>query len=404
MNLAGVSLVDWILLAVIVVFAWAGWRRGFIAGLLSFVGFIGGGLLAAFLLPDLIVERTDSGFIRVAALAISIIVCAVLGQMLTSLLGRRLRGVLTWRPVRFVDSLAGAALNVLGVAIVGWIVVSAVAYLPESTVTTSIRQSPVLIGLDKLVPDIARNAFTGLRDSVGATAMPRVFSGLAELTGPDVQNPDPKTSLAPAVQAARSAIVRVTGDATKCRSELSGSGFAIAPGYVITNAHVVAGVDKPRVQVDSQVGAQGEYLEAKVVAFNPKLDVAVLLVPKLRVEPLVFAKTPAASGDPAVAAGFPGGGDFAATPARVRAVVMARGDDIYGRAGVERELYAFRGLVRPGNSGGPLLNPAGEVLGLVFGAGVGDSKTGYAITAQQLADQITAGVNRTDEIGTGRCR
>ena len=400
MSFASVSIVDWVLLGVLVVFAWAGWRRGFIAGLLSFVGFIGGGLLAAFLLPDLIVERTDSGFIRVAALAISIIVCAVLGQMLTSLIGRRLRGVLTWRPVRFIDSLAGAALNVLGVAIVGWIVVSAVAYLPESTVTTSIRQSPVLIGLDKLVPDIARNAFTGLRDSVSATAMPRVFSGLAELTGPDVENPDPKTSLSPAVQAARSAIVRVTGDAAKCRSELSGSGFVIAPGYVITNAHVVAGVDKPRVQV----GAQGEYLAAKVVAFNPKLDVAVLLVSKLRVEPLVFAKSPAASGDPAVAAGFPGGGEFAATPARVRAVVMARGDDIYGRAGVERELYAFRGLVRPGSSGGPLLNPAGEVLGLVFGAGVGDSKTGYAITAQQLAAQITAGVNSTDEVGTGRCR
>ncbi|MDA3022048.1 MAG: MarP family serine protease [Actinomycetota bacterium] len=393
------SIVDWVLIGVLIVFAWAGWRRGFIAGLLSFVGFIGGGLLAAFLLPDVIVERTDSGFIRVAVLAISIIVCAALGQVLTSLIGRRIRGGLTWRPVRLIDSLAGAALNVLGVAIVGWIVVSAVAYLPESAVTTNIRQSPVLIGLDKLVPDIARNTFTNLRDSVSETAVPRVFSGLAELTGPDVEDPDPETSLSPAVQAARAAIVRVTGDAKKCQIELGGSGFIIAPGYVLTNAHVVAGVDEPRVWV----GNQGKYRAAKVVAFDPKLDVAVLLVPKLGVKPLVFAKIPASSGDPAVATGFPGGGDFTATPARIRAVVTARGDDIYGRAGVERELYAFRGSVRPGNSGGPLLNPDGEVLGLVFGAGVGDPKTGYAITAPQLDAAITAGVNRTDAIGTGRC-
>ncbi|MEI7631400.1 MAG: CvpA family protein, partial [Actinomycetes bacterium] len=172
------SIVDWVFIGLLIVFALAGWRRGFVAGLLSFVGFIGGGLLAAFLLPDLIVDFTDSGFIRVAVLAIAIVLCAIFGQLIASFVGRRLRGGLTWRPARLIDSLAGAALNVLAVAIVGWIVVSAVAYLPESTVTTSVRQSPVLIGLDKLVPDIARNTFTNLRDAVSATAVPRVFSGL----------------------------------------------------------------------------------------------------------------------------------------------------------------------------------------------------------------------------------
>ncbi|MSO27023.1 MAG: MarP family serine protease [Candidatus Nanopelagicales bacterium] len=393
------NIVDWVLIGVLIVFAWAGWRQGFMAGLLSFVGFIGGGLLAAFILPDVIVERTDPGFIRVAVLAISIILCAILGQLVTSFLGRRLRGGLTWRPVRFIDSLAGAALNVLGVAIVGWIVVSAVAYLPESSVTTNIRQSSVLIGLDKLVPDIARNTFANLRDSVSATAVPRVFSGLAEFTGPDVNAPDAKTAESSGIQAARASIVRVTGDSKECLSELSGSGFVVAAGYVLTNAHVVAGVDEPRVRG----GNQGEYLTAKVVAFDPKLDVAVLLVPKLRAEPLNFVKVPAASGDAAVAAGFPGGGDFTATPARIRAAITARGDDIYGRAGVERKLYAFRGLVRPGNSGGPLLNPDGEVLGMVFGAGVGDSDTGYAITAPQLAAAIKRGITRADEVNTGPC-
>jgi len=394
-----VNIVDWVLIGVLIVFAWAGWRRGFVAGLLSFVGFIGGGLLAAFMLPDVIVEHTDSGFIRVAVLAIAIVLCAVFGQLITSFVGRRLRGGLTWRPARLVDSLAGAALNVLAVAIVGWIVVSAVAYLPESTVTTSVRQSPVLIGLDKLVPDIARNTFTNLRDAVSATAVPRVFSGLAEFTGPDVETPDAQSAKAGGVQSARASVVQVSGDAEECLSEISGSGFVVAPGYVLTNAHVVAGVSQPRVQVSGQ----GEYLAAKVVAFDPKLDVAVLLIPKLRATPLPLADNLAASGDPVVALGFPGGGDFTATPARIRAVITARGDDIYGQAGVERELYAFRGQLRPGNSGGPLLRPNGEVVGMVFGAGVGDSKTGYAITAPQLATAIKVAVKRTDEVSTGLC-
>jgi S1-C subfamily serine protease len=191
----------------------------------------------------------------------------------------------------------------------------------------------------------------------------------------------------------------VSGDAKECLSEISGSGFVVDAGYVLTNAHVVAGVSEPRVQVSGQ----GEYLAAKVVAFDPKLDVAVLLVPKLRATPLRLTDNRAASGDPVVAVGFPGGGEFTATPARIRAVITARGDDIYGQAGVERELYAFRGQLRPGNSGGPLLRPNGEVVGMVFGAGVGDSKTGYAITAPQLASALKVAVNRTGEVSTGPC-
>ncbi len=393
------NIVDWVLIGVLIVFALAGWRRGFVAGLLSFVGFIGGGLLAAFVLPDVIVKYTDSGFIRVVVLAIAIVVSAILGQLVASFLGRRLRGGLTWRPVRLVDSLAGAALNVLAVAIVGWIVVSAVAYLPASAVTKNIRQSSVLIRLDKLVPDIARNTFTNLRDAVSATAVPRVFSGLAEFTGPDVETPDAQSVKAGGVQSARASVVQVRGDAEACLSEISGSGFVVASGYVVTNAHVVAGVSEPRVQVSGQ----GKYLQAKVVAFDPKLDFAVLLVPELRAAPLTLADNLAESGDPVVAVGFPGGGDLTATPARIRAVVTARGDDIYGQAGVERELYAFRGQLRPGNSGGPLLSPSGEVVGMVFGAGVGDSKTGYAITAPQLASAVRAAVTRTDEVSTGVC-
>jgi S1-C subfamily serine protease len=231
-------------------------------------------------------------------------VCAAGGQVLLSYLGRTLRTGITWTPARFVDSAAGAGLNILALAIVTWIIATAVAFLPQSSVTSQIRSSGVLVGLDSLVPDAVRNGFGQVRDAVGATAVPRIFSGLGEISGPDVQPADPRAAGNPAIEAARGSILRVTGSAAACGSSFSGSGFVIADGYVLTNAHVVAGVLKPTVQIRS-----GEPLvESTVVAFDPKLDAAVLFAPGLDAPSLPFAGGAPVSGDEAVVGGFPGGG------------------------------------------------------------------------------------------------
>lgn len=394
------NIVDWLLIGATVLFAWIGWREGFVAGVLSFAGFLGGGLLAAFVLPDLLEERVPAGAPMAIAVGIGILIGAIGGQAVLSLLGRSLRRAITWTPVRFVDRFLGAALNVLALAIVAWIIANAVAVLPKMSVTAQVRESRMLIALDQLVPDQVRNAFGELRDAVGQTAVPKVFAGLGEITGPDVPAPDPESAQASGIARTRGAIVRVTGSAAECSATVSGSGFVFAPNYVLTNAHVVAGVDEPTVQVRNSE----PMVSARVVAFDPKLDAAVLYAPDLQAPSLGFATGAPESGDPAVVGGFPGGGRFAAQPVRIRAQVTARGEDIYGEAGVAREVYSFRGDIAPGDSGAPLLALDGTVLGMVFGAGLQDESTGYAITGAQLAGIVSEGVERTEPVDVGSCR
>lgn len=393
------SIVDWVLIGAVAIFAWAGWRQGFVAGVLSFAGFLGGGLAAAFWLPNLVERMIESTPLRGILVGAGVLISALAGQFLTSMLGRSLRGRLQWKPVRFADNVAGSILNVLALAVVVWIIASALAYLPETPVSQQVQQSRVLVTLDRAVPDQARSAFGGLRDLVGATSVPRVFSGFAEVIGPDVADPDPRFITDEGIAAIRPSVVRVIGDADDCATTVNGSGFVYAPGYVMTNAHVIAGVRRPGVQQRLTDPA----IPARVVLFDPRLDVAVLYVPDLQAMPLAFATREARSGDNAIAAGFPGLGGFRASPVRIRTTVDARGDDIYGTPGVQREVYSFRGDVRPGNSGGPLLNQQGAVLGMVFAAGRSDAATGFALTVGQIDPLGAAALGRTDRVDTGSC-
>jgi S1-C subfamily serine protease len=393
-----VNVIDWILIASVIVFALAGWHRGFVAGLLSFIGFLGGGLIAAFVLPELLDRTIDVDWLRVVILGLGVLVFALLGQFGMSFLGERLRSTMTWQPVRVVDNVAGAALNVLALAVVVWIMASALAYLPIALVSEQVTQSRVLVALDSIVPTPARNAFGDLRDLVATTEVPRIFSGLAQVTGPDVEEPNP-SSVTREVDAARESVVQVTGSTPECRANVSGSGFVVGPEIVATNAHVVAGVDQPRVRVRQA----DEGFAATVVYFDPEVDIAMLRVPGLASPPLRLATAPAQTGDAAVVAGFPLSGPYRADPARVRTEVTALGDDIYGDAGVERQVYALRGIVLPGNSGGPLLRPDGQVLGLVFGADEQAEQTGYALTAEEVRAALGS-VSGSVAVDTGTCR
>jgi S1-C subfamily serine protease len=393
-----VNIVDAIVIAAIAVFAWTGWRQGFVAGLLSFAGFLAGALGAALLLPRILEGLALPEFLRAVLLATAILGAALLGQALTSFLGRRLRSAMTWRGVQVVDSAAGAALNIAALAVVLWIIATAVGLVPSLAVAREIRSSLVLRTLDSAVPDRARDLFSGLRNAVDASGLPRVFSGFGQYAGPEVPAPNALLLRDPAVRAAWPSLVKVTTMA--CESVVTGSGFAYADGRVLTNAHVVAGAEAPTVRLP---GDPAVY-DAIVVAMDPRIDLAVLRVDGLPAPPLAFASREATTGDGAIVAGFPGGGDLEAGAARIRARIDARGEDIYGRSGVVRDVYSFRGVVVPGNSGGPLLAPNGRVYGVVFAAGLGEAETGYALTAQQAAPIARAGATATEPVDTGRCR
>ncbi|TEX47477.1 MAG: hypothetical protein B7C55_13975 [Actinomycetales bacterium mxb001] len=390
--------IDALVLLAVVVFAWTGWRQGFVAGLLSFAGFLLGGLGAALLLPRIVEALGIPGFAGAVLLAGGILASAILGQTVATIAGRSLRAGLTWTGARAVDSAAGAALNVVALAAVLWIAATAIGLLPSLGFAREVRSSLVLSTIDRAVPDAARNVFSGLRDAVDASGLPRVFSGFGQYAGPDVPPPNPALLRDPAVRAAWPSLAKISASA--CETNVVGSGFVYATDRVLTNAHVVAGAPSARVVIP---GDPTRY-DATVVAIDSRIDLAVLHVPGLPAPPLEFAGRLPDTGDSAVVAGFPGGGDLVAEPARVRARIDARGEDIYGRSGVVREVYSFRGTVVPGNSGGPLLSPRGRVFGVVFAAGLGEADTGYAITAAQAAEVAATGRTATAPVDTGACR
>lgn len=392
--------IDWILLGALAVFAWAGWRQGFVAGVLSFTGFLVGGIAALMWLPGVVISFVPEGMPTLIVFSIAVLASALLGQVLLSILGRKLRDAMTWRPIQFVDNFAGAALNVLAFALIGWVIASVLALLPGNALAQQVSESRVLSTMDSLVPDAARTVFSNVSDVVGETGVPRIVIGLGQSLGAEVPEPDaqPASDVSPVVE---TFVVRLTGDAEQCDQVVTGSGFYISDQLLLTNAHVVAGVQ------DLQVRLSGidRSLPGEVIYFDPEKDIAVVVTEGIDSRPGTFAADLAQRGESAVVAGFPEGGPLVTTPARMREVIQARGENIYGDIGVVREVYAFRANVRSGNSGGPIVDNQGRVLGLVFGSSA-DSNIGYALTNAELTDAIEFAEGWDESMGsvsTGTC-
>ena len=390
------DLLDLVLLVVALLFAVSGYRQGFVVGALSFVGFLGGGLIGAQLAPH-VAGLGPLKDLNETVIGLGVVfLCAGIGQALAALVGSRLRAGLTWRPARLVDAATGALVSVVSLLLVAWLIGTAVASAPYPSLASQVRRSVVIGTVDALVPRTARKSVSGLRDFIDERGFPDVFGGLDPTRTKDVAAPDPTLAKSRAVQRARPDVLKVTGVAPSCRRRIEGTGFVYAPERVMTNAHVVAGVREPLVEVG------GKQLAARVVLFDPGRDVAVLQVPGLANSPLSFAG-PADDGDSAVVVGYPKDGPFRADPARIRQTQRARGPDIYDDETVVREIYALRGLVQPGNSGGPLIDTRGRVLGVVFAAAADRRDTGYALTAEEVASDAAQGRTATERVGSGPC-
>ncbi|MDP9407921.1 MAG: MarP family serine protease, partial [Actinomycetota bacterium] len=307
-------------------------------------------------------------------------------------LRRRLRS----RGARAVDGTGGAAVSVVALLLVAWLFGTAVNASPFRGTAEAVRGSRVLTGVDDVLPPAAAVLASTLRQVVDTRVFPEVFGGLRPPSLAPAPPPDPALLTSPAVQAAADSVVRVFGLRAACDGGSTGSGFVFAPERVMTNAHVVAGVRDPAVALGDRT------YDATTVHFDAEVDVAVLAVPGLGAPPLAFAG-PAERGADAVVVGHPGGGPFTATPARVRQELDARGLDIYGSDPVVREVYALVSAVRPGNSGGPLLDETGDVYGVVFAAAADQTDVGYALTADEVADAAAAGAATGREVGTGPC-
>ncbi|KIZ19664.1 MarP family serine protease [Streptomyces natalensis] len=396
------NVLDILLLVAAVWFAIVGYRQGFVVGILSVIGFLGGGLIAVYLLPviwnEITGDATPGTFAAIAAVAI-VIVCASVGQALTTHLGNKLRRYITWSPARALDATGGALVNVMAMLLVAWLIGSALAGTSLPTLGKEVRSSKVLLGVSRVLPQQANSWFADFSSALAQNGFPQVFTPFSNEPITSVPAPDPRLTGGPVAQDAKRSIVKIVGTAPSCGKVLEGSGFVFGRHRVMTNAHVVGGVTRPTVQV----GGEGRQYDARVVLYDWRRDIAVLDVPSLDAPTLRFSGQDASSGKSAIVAGFPENGGYDVRAARIRGRIQANGPDIYHRGTVARDVYSLYATVRQGNSGGPLLTPKGDVYGVVFAKSLDDSHTGYALTADEIHEDITKGRTAVREVSSQGC-
>ncbi len=398
------DLLDLILIVLVIAFGVAGYRQGFIIGVLSFAGFLGGGAIGAIFGPRIARTITVNPSYQAVAAIVVVFLAAMIGQLIASGVGVAMRSRLTWRPATVVDSVGGAAVSAVAVLLIAWLIGSAVAYAPFPVISHQVNNSAVLRGVDRLMPPSAAIWFSDFRSLLASGPYAQVFGALGAEGTLAVPAPDPAVLTSAGLAAARGSIVKIEGIAPSCSHRIEGSGFVYAPDHVLTNAHVVAGVTEG---VSGEIGGPdvfttGGTLSSRVVLYDPGRDLAVLYVPGLNAPSLRFAG-PAPIGAEAIVAGYPLDGPFAAAAARIGDSQDATSPDIYQSQQVTRQIYSIRALVQPGNSGGPLLSPAGTVDGVVFAAAISVPDTGYALTAAEVTPDARAGADATASVSTEQC-
>jgi S1-C subfamily serine protease len=392
------DLLDLALIVIAAAFAVSGYRQGFIVGSLSFVGFVGGAVLGAEFGPA-ISRAIVGGQTQQDVVAVILLVSgAIIGQFVASSIGSAMRQTMTGRSSTALDAVGGSAVSVLSMLLIAWAIGSVLTASPFPVVVKQVDNSAVLGTMDRIMPTPAKTMFSEFRRMLASGPFPQVFSGIGAAHLFAVQAPDAAVLNSPGYLAARSRILKVQGTASSCDRSIEGSGFVYAPHHVLTNAHVVAGVRQGPV-----VSApDGTTYRASVVFYDPQVDVAVLYVPGLDMTPLRFAGQ-AQDGANAVVAGYPLDHPFTAVPARIGGTQRAVGPDIYQTGQVDRQIYEIRATIEPGNSGGPLLSPAGTVYGVVFAAAVGASDTGFALTSAEVASDANSGAQQTVPVSTQGC-
>jgi hypothetical protein len=391
------SVVDLVLIALIIMFAVNGYRQGFLVGALSFCGFFGGALVGLQVAP-LVVPYLTGAFARVLVSLALVFGLALLGQSVAAWAGGRLRGAITNENGRRLDDAGGVVVSVLALLMVAWMVAGPLAASPLPALSRAVRNSAILHGVDAVVPDPARVLYNRLQDTIANGDFPKVFGDLTPTQAREVPAPDTALLALPVVEQVRPSVVKVTGNAPACRRNIEGTGFVFAPEHVMTNAHVVAGTEGP-VTVETI----GESQVGRVVYYDPDKDLAVIYSPGLTAAPLPWAPAEVSTGADALVVGYPLDGPYTPVAARVRDMIRVKGPNIYEDREVVREVYVLRSTVRSGNSGGPLLDTQGRVLGVIFAAALDDAETGFALAPSEVWPVAEATAILRDAVSTGRC-
>ena len=386
-------LVDVILIGVLVIALLIGLSRGFVASLGAIIGLVLGALAAFWLVP-LVNEIWPWQSTRVVAVILAAVVLLVGLGSAGAAIGSALRRGVDRTPLRAIDRLFGGVFAVVAGALSISLVASSVAVTGTPVLSTALASSQVLRTVDAATPRPIAETLARVRSAVLDDGLPRLGELLdlgGSPTAPPVALDDPELA-----QAAAS-VARVSGTAWACGRGITGSGFVIGEDRIVTNAHVVAGVDLPIVELPGRPAREG-----RVVYFDPIDDLAVVAVDDLGVAGLPVV-APIAPGTAGVVQGYPFGGPFTTVNAEVLSAGSAPVPDIYDESSTPREIYALAAEVHPGNSGGPLLTDRGEVAGVVFARADSDQARGYAMTTTELRPVLDAAAGWTEAVPSGRC-
>lgn len=371
-----------------------GVRNGIARTLGPVVGVIVGGLLAYLATPLL------AGIVPDSVWRVVVVVVVALGLLGGGhALGRRIGDAIRDRrdgDLAVLSRLTGGAANGVVAALVIALVAGGVGALGVPTFTRMIAESYVIRGIDTLTPAPVDGVLARIRATVLEEGLPAIGEALGGVVDSPGVPDDVAVDTDPLAEASRS-VVRIGGTAFACGQNQTGTGFVIAAQRVLTNAHVVAGVDSPIVE-----SRDGQVLESRVVYLDPADDVAVLAVDGLTAPTLELAPD-LRPGDSAVVQGYPYGGPFTPGPAEVLAVSIEQIGDIYGDSASPREVYTLAAIVRPGNSGGPLLTLEGRVAGVVFARNADDAELGYAMTGDEIAAVVAGASDLRSAVPSGAC-
>ena len=374
--------VDWIIVGLLLLLALFGWAQGFVTGALALIGFALGAWLGTRLAGVVLPDGSRSPYAPAIGLVGALIVGAGFAAGFEGL-GVRLRSKLTLPGFGFVDGVLGALLTAcVGLGVV-WIL-GAVAVHSNGDVRYEVQRSEILSRLNKALPP----------SGPLLNALAR-FDPFPKIDGPEANVAPPAKGIGrdPQVRAAAASVVKILG--TACGLGVEGSGWVARDGVVVTNAHVVAG------QTDTKVllRGSGPQLDATAIAFDPRNDLAVLRVPGLKARPLPLADAPG-PGRSAAILGFPENGPYDVRAGRLGATRTTVTSDAYGRGPVERRLTSLRGVVRSGNSGGPMVDGKGRVVATIFAATTSGPRGGFGVP-NSVTKKVLAGAR--EPVGTGPC-
>ena len=390
--MAGSTILDLLLVLLLIAALINGYRSGLFRSVFGIVGLIAGGIAAYFVVPLVGSWVTEPEWRTPASIAAALLLIFI-GLSIGSSIGSALRSGVRRIKLGPVDRVLGAVFTAVASALVASMVAMSVGSLGVPFLSPAIASSTVIGGIDRLTPDPVKTFIAQLRSAAVNQGLPRVvdaFSGPApEIPVFDTDNP--------ALALAEQSVVRITGTAYSCGQSQSGTGFVVSEDRIVTNAHVVAGVTSPVIESPS-----GEALQGEIVYFDSVKDLAVIAVEGFSAAPLELTDN-LPPGSLAVADGYPFGGPFVSDPAEVLNASSLSVADIYGQDPTPRQVYTLASDVQQGESGGPLLNEAGQVAGVIFAKSTDTANVGYALAMEEVAPVANGAAALGTTVSSGTC-